>query len=333
MNSFEYANPSTEADAVELLNAYDGNTAVLAGGTDLMNLLRADMIAPQRVVDIKNVRSMQGVFPVDDGLMVGSLVTLNEILRHPLLHAYRSLAAVADKTHSIQIQASGTLGGDLCHLPNCWYYRNGYGLLGMQNGESLPATGRNEHHAIFGNRGPAMFVSASRFAPALIAWGAKARIVGPEPDQVTMLPLEYFFVAPKSADQRQGVTVLQPGQLLTHIWLPEAGETLSATYEVMQTEGLDWPLAAASVCLQVSAGIVHDAKVVLGHVAPTPWPSQDAAQAIIGRAVLEETAQAAGDAAVARATPLSENGYKVQIARTAVKRALLLAAGQLEGGV
>lgn len=330
MNSFEYANPVSEAEAVELLNAHDGNTAILAGGTDLFNLLRADVIAPRRVVDIKNVRSMQGVIEQPDGLLVGSLITLDEMLTHPLLQAYRSIVEVADRTHSIQIQAMGTLGGDLCHLPNCWYYRNGYGLLAMHEGESLLSAGQNQHHAIFGNRGPAMFVSASRFAPALIAWGAKARIVGPAPDQVTLLPLEYFFVTPKSPNQ--GVTVLQPGQLLTHIWLPHAGETLSATYEVMQTEGLDWPLASAAACLQVSAGIVHAAKVVLGHVAPTPWPSHDAAVAIIGKEVDEESAQAAGDAAVARATPLSENGYKVQIARTAVKRALLLAAGQLEGG-
>lgn len=333
MNSFEYANPASEAEAVELLNAFDGNTAVLAGGTDLLNLLRADMIAPRRVVDIKNVRSMQGVVPVDDGLLVGALLTLDEMLAEPLLQDYRSLISVADKTHSIQIQAAGTLGGDLCHLPNCWYYRNGYGLLAMKDGESLPVTGQNQFHAIFGNRGPATFVSASRFAPALIAWGAKARIVGPAPDQVTMLPLEYFFVSPKSSHQQQGVTVLQPGQLLTHVWLPAAGETLSASYEIMQMEGLDWPLASAAVCLDVSAGIVHDARIVLGHVAPTPWPSHEAAVAIIGKPVLEETAQAAGDAAVARATPLSENGYKVQLARTAVKRALLSAAGQLEGGL
>lgn len=331
MISFEYANPQSEAEAVELLNAHGGNTAVLAGGTDLYSLLKADLIAPRRVVDVKNIPTMQGVTEVPDGLLVGSLTTLDDVLAHPRLKAYKSVAQVADATHSMQIQAMGTLGGDLCHLPNCWYYRNGYGLLGTLDGESLVAEGRNQFHAILGNRGPAMFVSASRFAPALIAWGAKVRIVGPAPDQVAMFPLEYFFVTPKNT--QQGVTVLQPGQLLTHIWLPFANEVESASYEVLQMEGLDWPLASAAVCLESSAGIVREARIVLGHVAPTPWVSYDAATSIVGQPVNEETAQAAGAAAVARATPLSENGYKVQIARTAVKRALLRAAGQLEGGV
>lgn len=329
MNSFEYASPRTEAEAVELLSAHEGNTAVLAGGTDLFNLLRANLLAPQRVVDIKSIESMQGVTLVSGGLMVGAATTLDELRVHPLLAPYESLAQVIDEIHAIQIQSMGTLGGDLCLRPNCWYYRNGYGLLGQLDGQSLAADGRNEYHAILGNRGPAKFVNASRFAPALIAWGAKVRIVGPQPDQVALVPLEYFFVTPQTA--QQNVTILQPGQLLTHVFLPEARDNVqSASYEVLQLQGLDWPLAAAAVCLESSGGIVHAARVVLGHVAPVPWVSLDAAQALVGREVNAETASAAGEAAVAAATPLSENDYKVQIARTAVKRAVLRAAAQLE---
>jgi xanthine dehydrogenase YagS FAD-binding subunit len=238
MNSFEYASPRTEEEAVELLSAFDGNTAVLAGGTDLFNLLRADCIAPRRVVDIKNVDSMLGVTVTGRGLLVGALTTLDDILRHPLLAPYASIVQVADAVHSIQVQAMGTLGGDLCHLPNCWYYRNGYGLLAQQNGQSLVSEGRNQFHAVFGNKGPAKFVSSSRFAPALIAWGAKARIVGPAPDQVSEIPLEYFFVTPKSAEQ--GVTILQPGQLLTHILLPYAGEEFARRARL--AVGIGWRL-------------------------------------------------------------------------------------------
>src|SRR5262245_56572703 len=137
MNSFEYARPRTEEEAVAMLSAHDGNTAVLAGGTDLFNLLRADCIAPQRVVDIKDIDSMQGVSLASRGVSIGALTTLEEVLVHPLLKPYESLLHVADKIHAIQIQSAGTLGGDLCHLPNCWYYRNGYGLLAQHNGESF----------------------------------------------------------------------------------------------------------------------------------------------------------------------------------------------------
>ena len=330
MSSFEFASPETEAEAVEMLRAHDGQTTVLAGGTDLVSLLKAGHVAPRRVVDITRISSLKGVTAVTGGLMVGALTTLDEILVHPLLAGHPALAQLADGVHAIQVQSQGTLGGDLCHLPNCWYFRNGYGLLGNQGGESLPAEGRNDYHAILGNQGPAKYVSASRFAPALIALGAKVRIVGPTPDQITLLPLEYFFVTPKSAEQ--GITVLTPGQFVTHIWIPEVSPSLlSATYEVLQLEGLDYPLAAAGVALEMDGRLVKEARVVLGHVAPTPWVSLDAAEALRGRSIDEATAQAAGDAAVARATPLSHNEYKVQIARTAVKRAVLRAVGQLEG--
>lgn len=326
MISFEYAQPRTEGEAVEMLQAHDGQTAVLAGGTDLFNLLRADLIAPRRVVDIKKVDSLQGIKAEANGVLIGALTTIGEVLQHPLLEGYASLRQVADAHHAIQIQSTGTLGGDLCHMPNCWYYRNGHGLLGMQNGKSLVAEGQNQFHAVFGNHGPAMFVSASRFAPALIALGAKVRIAGPAVDQSETLPLEYFYVSPKT--DRQPITVLQAGQIVTHIWIPNVAENqVTASYELLQTEGLDWPLASAAVSVKTSAGIVKEAQIVLGHVAPMPWVSLDAATAMIGKPITEETASAAADAAIAHATPLSENDYKVQIARTCVKRALLKAAG------
>jgi len=332
MRPFEYASPRTEQEAVELLNDHDADTAVLAGGTDLLNLMRQDLLAPKRVVDIKNIESLQSVRADGDGVLVGSLVTLEELKENALLADYRSLIDVVDGVKSIQIQSMGTLGGDLCHLPNCWYYRNGYGLLGQQNGESLVAEGDNRYHAIFGNQGPAKFVSATRFGPAMMAWGAKVRIVGPEPDQVTMLPLEYFYVTPKTP--KQNVTVLTPGQMITHLWLPPAKTLKSATYEVIELEGLDWPLASASACLDVDGGVVRNGRVVLGHVAPTPWISEAAVRAIQGLRVSEETAELAGDAAVQNATPLKDNRYKVRLAKTAVKRAILKAVGQLnlEGG-
>lgn len=332
MRPFEYASPRTEQEAVELLNDHDANTAVLAGGTDLITLMKLDLLAPERVVDIKNIESLQTVSAEGDGVMVGSLVTLEDMKDNALLADYRSLIDVVDGVKSIQIQSMGTLGGDLCHLPNCWYFRNGYGLLGQKNGESLVAEGDNRYHAIFGNQGPAKFVSATRFAPAMMAWGAKVRIVGPKPDQITMLPLEYFYITPKTA--KQGVTVLAPGQMITHLWLPPAKNIKSATYEVLELEGLDWPLAAASACLEVDGGIVRNGRIVLGHVAPTPWISEAAVQAIHGRRISEETAELAGEAAIASATPLKDNRYKVRLAKTAVKRAILKAVDQLnlEGG-
>ncbi|WP_166826983.1 FAD binding domain-containing protein [Thalassoroseus pseudoceratinae] len=324
MRNFEYARPETEAEAVELLGEHDGNTAVLAGGTDLLNLMKAELVAPQRVVDIKHVDSLHSVTADDDGVQIGSLVTLDEMQSEPLLAGYQSLQDVIRGVRSIQIRQMGTIGGDLCHMPNCWYFRNGNGLLGLEDGKSVVAGGDNRYHAILGNRGPAKFVSASRFAPAMMAWGAKVRVIGPKPHHEQWIDLDSFYRTPKT--DRQGVTLLKPGQLLTHIRLPSASRLLSASYEVLELEGLDWPLAAASAMLNVVDGVVRNARVVMGHVAPTPWESREAAAAIIGRPVTEATAESAGEAAIAAATPLSENRYKVRVARTAVKRAILAAA-------
>lgn len=328
MTNFEYACPETEQEAVELLGEAGDTAAVLAAGTDLVTLLKADVVKPQRVVDITRIASLYGIEAAADGVTIGALTTLEDIADSPLLSDYACLRDVIDGVRAIQIQQNGTLGGDLCHLPNCWYFRKGYGLLAREKGRSLAEVGDNRYHAIFGNKGPAKFVSASRFAPGLIAWDAQVRIIGPGATEAAWLPLADFYVTPKT--ERHGVTVLKPGQLITHVRLPNGETTFDAAYEVLQSQGLDWPLAAAACTLDLDAsGIVRRARIVLGHVAPTPWVSQPAVSELIGRPVTEQTADAAGLATVREASPLSHNEYKVQLAKTAVKRALLRATGQL----
>ena len=180
--------------------------------------------------------------------------------------------------------------------------------------------GENKYHAILGNAGPAYFVSASSFGPALIALGAKVKVVSAK--GARELPIEKFFVTPKSDGSRE--IALLPNEILTEILVPPAGR--NATYEVRQKDALDWPLAAASVALRMKGSTVASARIVLGHVAPTPWVSAEAAKVLAGKAITPEIAEEAGKAAVAAATPLSQNAYKVQLARVAVKRALLEAA-------
>jgi len=247
----------------------------------------------------------------------------------PELAGHHSLLHVIDGHRSIQMQSMGTLIGDLCQMPACWYFRNGYGLLALQDGASLVEQGDNRYHAIFGNTGPAKFVSSSRFAPSLITWGTKLRVIGPRLGQEEYLPLEFLFATPKT--NAHGVTVLKPGQLITHLCLPAAQEDMrSAAYEVLELCGLDRPQAAAATWLQVQSGIVRDARIVLGHVAPTPWIAHEAARTLIGQTVTDDSASMAADIAVSRATPLSMNEFKVTMARAAVKRSVLRAVGQLD---
>jgi xanthine dehydrogenase YagS FAD-binding subunit len=329
MKNFEYASPTTEAEVLDHLRDWPGETELLAGGTDLVGLMQKMVITPKRVVNLLDVPSFRDVEELDGGMVsVGATVTLDIVQVHPYLNPYPALRHAIDGIASMQIQCQGTLGGEILQRPQCWFFRDNRGLLAA--GGKMAEQGDNRFHAIFGNQGPAKFVSASRLAPALIALGATARVIGPEAGDEHFVPVEALFRVPRHEGERENT--LLPGQLVTHILLPPADGIANATYEVRHGEGPDYPLAAAAVALKIEDGIVQDAKVVLGHVAPTPWTSAEAAQALVGKPATADTAAAAGAAAVASATPLSNNEYKVQLAQVAVKRAILRAAGLETGG-
>jgi xanthine dehydrogenase YagS FAD-binding subunit len=318
MQSFEYANPTTVQEAVGLLGTKWGQTDVLAGGTDLISLMKDHLHTPARVVNIKGVKELEGIQKTADGLRIGALVTMDELAKNTDVRSgYKSLADAAGGIPSPQIRHMGTAGGDLCQRPRCWYYRNGLGLMAMKDGKSLIPAGENKYHSIFGD-GPAYFVSASSLGPALIALGARVKLVSAKGPRE--LPVAKFFVTPKDEASRE--IALQPNEILTEILIP-AATVKTSTYEVRQKEALDWPLAAASVALVMNGNTVTSAKVVLGHVAPTPVESAQAEAALKGKSITPATAEAAGKAAVEGAKPLSQNTYKVTLAKVAVKRALL----------
>ncbi len=321
MQNFEYANPTTVQEAVGLLGAKWGQADVLAGGTDLISLMKDYLHTPKRVVNIKNIKELEGIQKSADGLRIGALVTMDELAKNADVHAdYKSLADAAAGIPSPQIRHMGTVGGDLCQRPRCWYYRQGMGLLAMKDGKSLIPDGENKYHSIFGD-GPAYFVSPSSLGPALIALGAKVKLVSAK--GAREVPAAQFFVTPKDENSRE--IVLQPNEILTEIVVP-AGGMKTATYEVRQKEALDWPLAAASVALKMNGAAVASAKIVLGHVGPTPHEAAAAEKWLVGKTITTANAEAAAKAAVTDAKPLSQNAYKVTLARTAVKRALLDAA-------
>ncbi len=325
MEAFEYAHPRSVTEALPLLGSRWGETEILAGGTDLLSLMKNYVVTPKRLVNIKGIREMNGIRGTPEGISIGALVTLEELrTAQTIYHEFPALAQAAAGVTSPQIRNMGTVGGDLCQRPRCWYFRSGFGLLARdESGRSLVPQGENRYHAILGNDGPAYFVNPSSLAPALIALGAKARLDGQNGERY--VALAEFFVIPKSDTERENV--LQPNEILTHVIIPEgAWELSNATYEVRQKEALDWPLAAAAVALKMQAGKVASARIVLGHVAPIPWPAPEAEKLLAGQPITEATAAKAGEAAVQGAKPLSGNRYKVQLARVAVKRALLAAA-------
>jgi len=324
MQPFEYANPTTVKEAAGMLGSKWGETDILAGGTDLISMMKEYLATPSRVVNIKNVKELGGIKASKGELRIGATVTLDELMENAEIRKnFPSLADAARGVSSPQIRNMGTVGGDLCQRPRCWYYRGGFGLLGKDaSGKALIPNGENKYHAILGNSGPAYFVSPSSLGPALIALGAKVKLASAS--GVREVAADKFFVTPTTDTARE--TAIMPNEILTEVLVPVAA-TRNATYEVRQKEALDWPLAVASVVLTMNGNSVKSARVVLGAVAPTPWAATAADQFLAGKTISVDVAEQAGKAALADAKPLSQNAYKVQLARVAVKRALLQAAG------
>jgi xanthine dehydrogenase YagS FAD-binding subunit len=324
MRPFEYASPTSRAQAVSLLGTTWGNTEILAGGTDLLALMKDDVVSPRRLINIKEIKDLHGISSSPRGMRIGALTTLGDLADDAgVKKNYPALAEAVIEAASPQIRSLATIGGNLCQRPRCWYFRNGLGLLPKdQAGKELVAAGENRYHAILGNEGPAKFVSPSTVVPVLIAYGAVVRLEGPKGKRE--LPLEKFFVIPKTDGEREHD--LSPNEVVTEVVLPPAPGMKAAHYEIRQKEAFDWPLAVAAVALKMDGSKIQSARVVLGYVAPVPWPSPEAEQVLRGQTVDEGIAQKAADAALQNARPLTSNGYKVQLARVALKRAILKAA-------
>ena len=324
MRPFEYVSPSTRTQAVSLLSASWGKSEILAGGTDLLALMKDDVVAPKRLINIKEIKDLHGVSYSAAGLRIGALTTLGDLADDATVKKnYPALREALVEAASPQIRNMATVGGNLCQRPRCWYFRNGFGLLPKdESGKELVPIGENRFHAILSNDGPAKFVSPSTIVPILIAYGAKVRLEGPKGKRE--LPLEKFFVIPKSEGEREHD--LRPNEIVTEVVIPPAPDVRAAHYEVRQKEVFDWPLAVSGVVLKMRGSNVESARIVLGYVAPVPWPSPEAEQVLAGQPINKDTAQNAAQAAVAEAKPLSHNAYKVKLARVAVTRAILKAA-------
>jgi xanthine dehydrogenase YagS FAD-binding subunit len=324
MQAFEYVSPASKEQVASLLGE---QSAILAGGTDLLSLMKDYVVTPNRLVNIKQIESLRGIsYQPGNGLRIGALTTLGELAdaRHQL-GAYPALIEAANEAASPQIRNVATLGGNMCQRPRCWYFRNGLGLFPKApNGKSMVLEGDNRYAAILGNDGPAYFVSPSTIAPVLIAYGAKIRLFSGKGagSGVRELPLEKFFVIPKSDHELEHD--LKPGEMVIELVVPPPLQNLRAgVYEVRQKAAFDWPLAMTSVALEMDGMTVKSARIVLGQVAPVPWVSLEAAQSLVGNNITPETATAAASAALAGAKPLSHNKYKITLAKVAVKRAIL----------
>jgi len=327
MNKFAFVDCKTVDQALGQLG--DG-AMVKAGGIDLLDLMKEDIVSPPRLVNIRNVDSLRGITISTDGLHLGPLSTLSEIASHPeIQRSYTALADAAGHAATPQVRNMATLGGNIMQRPRCWYFRSSDFDCKKKGGgsdECHAHNGENQYHAIMNNSSCAMVHPSSTAVPLL---GLNAQVELTSKRGKRMVAMSEFYVPPEKSVVNE--TVVQPGELITSILVPapEPG-TRSAYQKYGEKESFDWPIADAGVVLVMDGARCRKASVVLGVAAPTPIRSKEAEAVLIGKTIDEATARAAGKAAMLHATPLSQNGYKTQLFETAIYRTVLLAAGQMQ---
>lgn len=323
MKAFAYVNAANEKEAIAALGLTRGEVLPIAGGMDLLSLMKDYVAQPERLVNVKNLDRTIAATP-SGGLRIGAAVTLIDLIEHAEVRKlYPALVQAAEEIGTPQIRHAGTVGGNLAQRPRCWYFRNEeFPCLKKGGPRCFAVEGENQYHAIFGD-GPCHIVHPSSLAVPILAHGGTIRIAGPSGSRE--ITAADFFQMPDA--NIRGENVLAPNELITHVTLPPPGGVKAATYEVRFKQSYDWPLALATAVLTMSGETVKGARLVMGAVAPVPWRVRAAETALAGQRVTEETAARAADAAVRGAKPMSGNAYKVQIARTALKRAIMKAGG------
>jgi xanthine dehydrogenase YagS FAD-binding subunit len=320
VKNFSYSRPATLREASAQLGKEHGKVALLAGGTDLLGEMKDDLLLPEKLVYIKHLKELQGIRSAGAALRIGAATPLVDIVESPLVQQQTPLLAMAaGKIGTPQIRNMGTIGGNICQRPRCWYFRNNYPCYKHGGKVCFSAIGENDYHAIL-DAGPSFIVHPSDSAPALVALGATMRITGGARDR--MVPIDKFFVSPKIDPTRENV--LQPNEILAEIEVPNAPSGSKAIYvKEMVREVWDFALCSVAAMVTVQNGVVSDARIVLGGVAPVPYRALKAEAAIRGNRLDEASAAAAGVAATDGARPLAKNGYKVPLTQAVVKRALL----------
>ncbi len=319
MFNFELVNPKTLESVPALLSRNWGETMLLAGGTDVLDLLKERLAQPQRLINLKSIPGLSYI-KAGDGLEIGALTTIAEIAENAEVRQnYAALAEAAESIATPQLRNMGTLGGNLCQRPRCWYFRE-KDLICLKKGGELcfAVEGLNKYHCIFGG-GPSFIVHPSDAAPALMALGARLDLLSGTGRR--SLALAEFYQLPEDNLMRENV--LGPNELIAAVKVPAPAAGTKSTYlKFREKQSHDFAIVSVAAVLQMEGKVCQQARLVLGGVAPIPWRVPAAEAELQGKTLTAAVLAKAAEAATANAIPLSQNGYKVQLTKVMVRRAL-----------
>lgn len=321
MKKFAHLNARTLEEAVSILSSYRGKAEIIAGGTDLLGKMKDEILPnyPEALINIKTIAELDFIEETGEGLRVGALTRLNDIAEHAgIQEKYTALAQAAERTASPHIREMGTLSGNICQDIRCWYYRNPnnrFPCLRKGGGRCYAIEGDNRYHSIFGGtvEKGCYAVHPSDMAPALIALDASIKT-----SKRTIKSDEFFKTGVKKT------TVLDDDEIITEIEFPvPPKESKSHFIKFAIRKSIDFPIVNCATVITTKSGKVKNARICLNGVYIKPYPATKAEEAICGKPIDENTADAAGKAIVSEARPMKDNAYMVQIARTLIKRTIL----------
>ncbi len=325
MRNFEWTEPQTIEQALAWLAKANGKAVLMAGGTDLFTEIKEGVVEPDLVIDLTSIPGLASIQREETGVRIGALMSVAGLAADAMIKRdYPGLSEAAGSLATPQLRNIGTVGGNLCQRPRCWYYRDAQMVCRKKGGsQCFAAKGRNKYHAIFGG-GICHIVYPSDLAPMLIALDGQVTLSSPRGDR--SLPLAEFYALPSKNIRRENV--LAPDELIREVKIPPAKKGTRSTYvKLKERETWDFALVSAAVRGTVSGGGLGDVAIILGGVAPVPWRLAKTEAALKGKKLTETLIKDALRVDLQEAKPLEENGYKLQLVEAAVSRALLSVTG------
>ena len=325
MRSFEYYNPTTVAQAVTLLTRYQEKCAIFAGGSDMLAMMKDRVEGPKlrpplHLLDIKGIKDLNYIKEQKGGLKIGATTALSDIVSSSIIAArYPLLSRAANQVAVLQIRNVGTLGGNLCQRPRCWYFRGKLfkDCFRKGGGNCYAPEGENQYHAIFGGENCYM-VCPSDMAPALAALNTKVEIATPKGNK--RIPLEQFYVRPEKNILKETILGVAEMVLAVEIPAPVSGSK-GVFLKLKERQAFDFAIASIAAMITLKGDTVSEARIFLGGVAPFPFRAARAEMALKGKTVRDGMADAC-KAVIEGAQPLSNNGYKVKAVQGITEKAL-----------
>jgi xanthine dehydrogenase YagS FAD-binding subunit len=321
MPAFQLYQPTSVVDAEKLLQQHGEEAWVLAGGMDSFDWLKDRIKKPRVVIELSGVEELKGIRAMADGVEIGAMTTLTDVVQHPLIRQkYGVLAQAAELVASPQIRNQGTIGGNVSQDARCWYYRAGWPCYRAGGNICYADTpvGRNREHAIL-QAERCVAVNPSDTAPAFIALDAKFVVLTPKGQEV--MDAEKYFIGPDVDITR--MNILRPGYLLTAIRIPSTWANAQFYFEKVRDRNVwDFPLMNVASAVKLSGGTIQDIRIAVNAVAARPLRLKTVEDSVRGKPRDAATGEAAGKLAIQGAVPLQFNAYKIPLMRNLVKRSI-----------